>query len=174
MIESLERIRQSPRGRGRVEMLLRRPEPGMREVLEEIEFCLSEGVRGDNWSRKPSSRTPDRSPHPDMQVNIMNVRVLAAICPDREKWQLAGDQLIVDLDLSEDHLPAGTRLGLGTAVLQVTAQPHTGCKKFAERFGLEAHKFVNSAEHRRLKLRGINARVVQAGRCASGAEIFVL
>lgn len=170
----LQRILQSPRGRGRLEMLVRRPEPGLREVLQELEFCPIEGVKGDNWSRKPSSRTPDKSPHPDMQINLMNARVLEAICPDRERWQLAGDQLIVDLDLSEEHLPAGTRLGLGTAVIEVTAQPHTGCKKFAERFGLDAHKFVNSAEHRPLKLRGINARVVQAGRCQSGAEIVVL
>lgn len=174
MLEHLEHIRQSPRGRGRIEMLVRRPEVDAREVLEEAEFCLREGLCGDNWSRRPSSRRPDRTPHPDMQLNLMNARVLAAICPDRQKWQWAGDQLIVDFDLSEQHLPVGTRLGLGTAVIEVTEQPHTGCKKFAERFGLEAHQFVNAAEHRHLKLRGINARVVQAGRCQSGSEIFVL
>lgn len=172
--EGLARILQSPRGVGRLEMIVRRPEVDQREVLQSAELCLREGLRGDNWSRRPSSRTPDRSPHPDMQLNLMNARVLQLLCPDRERWPWAGDQLLVDLDLSEAHLPVGTRLALGSAVIEVTDQPHTGCKKFAERFGLEAHKFVNAAEHRHLKLRGINARVVQAGKCKSGEEIRVL
>lgn len=171
---NLERILQSPRGVGRLEMIVRRPDVDAREVVETAEFCLREGLLGDNWSRRPSSRTADRSPHPDMQLNLMNARVLELLCPVRDDWQWAGDQLIVDLDLSEEHLPVGTRLALGTAVIEVTEQPHTGCKKFAQRFGVEAHKFVNAAEHRHLKLRGINARVVQAGRCESGGEVRVL
>ena len=170
----LEHILQSPRGLGRVEMIVRRPEVDVREVLQRGEFCLQEGLRGDNWSRRPSSRTPDRSPHPDMQLNLMNARVLASLCADRAGWQWAGDQLIVDLDLSEEHLPVGARLALGTAVIEVTEQPHTGCKKFAQRFGLEAHKFVNAAEYRHLKLRGLNARVLEPGTCLSGDEVRVL
>lgn len=173
-MNDLDYILQSLRGIGRLEMIVRRPEVDQREVLQTAEFCLNEGLRGDNWSRRPSSRTADRSPHPDMQINLMNSRVLEVLAKDRQQWQWAGDQLIVDLDLCEEHLPVGTRLALGTAVLEVTAQPHTGCKKFAARFGMEAHKFVNAAEHRHLKLRGINARVVQAGTCESGAEVHVL
>ena len=82
---------------------------------------------------------------------------------DRSRWHLAGDQLYVDLDLSEANLPPGTRLSIGSAVIEVTAEPHTGCSKFVERFGLDAMKFVNSRERKDLHLRGINARVVRPG-----------
>ena len=98
-----------------------------------------------------------------MQLNVMNARVIALVAQGRERWPLAGDQLYLDLDLSGENLPAGTRLGLGEAVIEATAQPHTGCKKFVARFGLEAMKFVNSEAGRALNLRGINARVVQPG-----------
>jgi MOSC domain-containing protein YiiM len=93
----------------------------------------------------------------------MNARVIALIAQDEDRWPLAGDQLFVDLDLSKTNLPAGTRLALGSAVIEVTAEPHTGCRKFVDRFGLDAMQFVNSEAGRRLQLRGINAKVVQGG-----------
>jgi MOSC domain-containing protein YiiM len=93
----------------------------------------------------------------------MNVRATALLAQSEERWALAGDQLYVDFDLSEDNIPPGARLAIGSAVLEVSAQPHTGCKKFSARFGVEAMKFVNSPEGKRLHLRGINTRVVQAG-----------
>src|SRR5918997_1726577 len=98
-----------------------------------------------------------------MQLNVMNSRVIALVARSRDRWPLAGDQLYLDLDLSKDNLPAGTRLALGAAVIEVTAQPHTGCKKFVERFGVEAMKFVNSEMGKRLCLRGINAKVIEPG-----------
>jgi MOSC domain-containing protein YiiM len=85
------------------------------------------------------------------------------VSQDKGRWHLAGDQLYVDLDLSEVNLPPGTRLAIGTAMIEVTAQPHTGCAKFVERFGVDAMKFVNSHERKDLNLRGINARVVRPG-----------
>ena len=103
------------------------------------------------------------SPHPDMQLNVMNSRVIALVAQERERWHLAGDQLFVDLDLSGENVPPGTRLALGAAVIEVTAQPHTGCQKFVSRFGLDAMKFVNSPLGRQLNLRGINAKVVRPG-----------
>src|SRR4029077_19285446 len=109
------------------------------------------------------SRTPDGSRHPDMQLNIMNARAIALVAQARDRWPLAGDQLYIDMDLSAANLPAWTRLSLGTAVIEVTDQPHTGCHKFVSRFGVDAMKFVNSAVGRELNLRGINARVVQPG-----------
>ncbi len=121
------------------------------------------GLVGDTWFRRSSSRTADGSPHPDMQLNIMNARVIALLAQDKERWPLAGDQLFIDLDLTERNLPAGTRLALGSAVIEVTSQPHTGCEKFVARFGANATKFVNSPEGKQLRLRGINAKVVQAG-----------
>ncbi len=85
-----------------------------------------------------------------------------------DRWPLAGDQLYIDMDLSTENLPAGTQLALGSAIIEVTLPPHTGCKKFVDRFGLEVMKFVNSSIGKQLNLRGINAKVVQAGTIKCG------
>jgi hypothetical protein len=159
----LEQIRQSPKDAGRLEMIVRRPQVGEREVLTEGELDVAVGLVGDNWGVRGSSRTADGSSHPDMQLNIMNARVIALVAQGRERWSLAGDQLFLDLDLSADNLPPGTRLALGSAVLEVTPEPHTGCQKFVARFGIDAMKFVNAPAHKALRLRGINAKVVQPG-----------
>jgi len=164
----LPEIRRSPGDEGVLELIVRRPDIGKREVLAEGQLDLIEGLVGDSWKRRPSSRTPDKSPHPDMQINIINARLIALVAQDRERWPLAGDQLYLDLDLSSANLPPGTRLAIGTALLEVTSQPHTGCGKFVERFGLDAMKFVNSPLGRELNLRGINARVVQPGTIRPG------
>ena len=159
----LVEIRSSPADQGVLELIVRRPATGQRELVEEARLDLEEGLVGDNWRSRGSGATEDGSAHPEMQLNIMNARVAALVAQDRDRWPLAGDQLYLDLDLSTDNLPPGTRLALGTAVIEVTAIPHTGCKKFVERFGLDAMKFVNSGVGRELNLRGINARVVEAG-----------
>lgn len=159
----LDDIRQSPKEQGSVELIVRRPQNGEREVLEEAELDLQRGLVGDNWTFRRSSRTPDGSPHPDMQLNIMNSRVIALLAVEKDRWQLAGDQLFLDLDLSGDNLPAGIKLAIGQAVVEVTPLPHLGCPKFVARFGADAMKFVNSPLGRELHLRGINAKVVQPG-----------
>ena len=159
----LDAIRASPREAGVLEMIVRRPAVGVREILEEGELDIARGLVGDTWHARSSGRTPDGSPHPDMQLNIMSSRAAALVAERKDRWALAGDQLFIDLDLSEKNVPPGTRLAVGSAVLEVTAQPHTGCQKFVERFGREAMLFVNSSVGRELHLRGINARVVQPG-----------
>jgi MOSC domain len=159
----LERIRQSPKNEGVLELIVRRPGVGEREVLDEGRLDVTEGLVGDTWIARTSRRSKDGLAHPDMQLNIMNSRVIALVAQDRERWHLAGDQLFMDLDLSAENLPPGTRLALGSAVIEVTAEPHTGCQKFVSRFGLDAMTFVNSPLGRQLNLRGINAKVVQPG-----------
>ncbi|SVA69228.1 uncharacterized protein METZ01_LOCUS122082 [marine metagenome] len=151
-------------------MIVRRPDVDEREVLSQGKLDIVEGLVGDTWKSRGSSRTDDGSAHPDMQLNIMNSRVINLVATSRERWPLAGDQLFIDLDLSEDNLPPGTRLELGTAVIEVTAIPHTGCKKFVERFGLDAVKFVNSGINN-LKLRGVNAKVVRPGLVSAGDKV---
>lgn len=168
LLAGLEHIRQAPPDGGRLELIVRRPAVGEREVLEEGELDVVDGLVGDTWRQRPSSRTPDRSPHPDCQINVMGARVADLVAGHPDRRALAGDQLFLDLDLSAANLPPGTRLAIGTAVIEVTAQPHTGCGKFVERFGLEAMKFVNSPAGRALNLRGINARVVQSGAVRAG------
>jgi hypothetical protein len=159
----LDEIRQSPRDEGVLALIVRRPQIEAREVLEGGELDLATGLVGDSWISRGSSRTADGSSHPDMQLNIMNARVIALVAQDKDRWQLAGDQLFIDMDLSAENVPPGTQLALGSAVIEVTAQPHTGCKKFVARFGVDAMKFVNSPVGKQLQLRGINARVVQPG-----------
>ena len=167
----LENIRQSPTNAGVLELIVRRPQIEAREVLEVGELDLVEGLVGDNWKTRGSSQTTDGSAHPDMQLNIMNARVIALLAQKKERWSLAGDQLYMDLDLSEENVPPGTRLSLGNAVIEVTDQPHTGCKKFAARFGLDALKFISSPVGKQLQLRGINAKVICSGAIQIGDTV---
>ena len=164
----LDEIRESPKDEGVLELIVRRPQVDEREALEKGELHLSEGLVGDSWRSRGSSRTPDGSSHPDMQLNVMNSRVIALVAQEKDRWKLAGDQLFIDMDLSYENLPAGTQLALGSAVIEVTPQPHTGCKKFVGRFGLDAMQFVNSPLGKQLHLRGINAKVVQTGSICVG------
>lgn len=169
---ALDRILGSPADWGTIELIVRRPAEDRREELEEAELDRSEGLVGDDWRRRGSRRMSDGSANPDAQITVMNVRVADLVAAgDRQRWALAGDQFYVDFDLSEANVPAGTRLGLGTAVLEVTAEPHTGCAKFSARFGQPAHRFVNTRAHRHLHLRGINARVVEPGTVRRGDAI---
>jgi len=159
----LDHLRQAPRDEGVVHLIVRRPEVDQREILDEAELDPELGLIGDNWKVRGSKRTPDGSAHPEMQINIMNVRVTALVAQEKDRWPLAGDQLYIDMDLSKENLPAGSRIAVGSAVLEVSPMPHTGCKKFVARFGIEAMEFVNSELGKLLCLRGINAKVIQGG-----------
>jgi MOSC domain-containing protein YiiM len=167
----LDTIRSAPRDIGTLDMIVRRPSVGVREQLEHGELDVEFGLAGDTWHKRSSRQTADGSPHPDMQLNIMSSRVVALVAQDRARWALAGDQLFVDLDLSEANLSAGTRLAIGAAIVEVTDKPHLGCAKFVQRFGLDAMNFVNSPLGRELHLRGINARVVQPGSIRVGDAV---
>ena len=171
---ALDDIRWSPAASGTVELIVRRPAENEREVLDEGVLDLELGLVGDVWKARGSSRTPDRSANPDAQLTLMNARAAQAIAGTEERRPLAGDQLYVDLDLSIENLPAGTRLAVGEAVIEVTPEPHTGCAKFSARFGTEALKFVNKSPGRELRLRGVNTRVVTPGTVRPGDAISKL
>jgi hypothetical protein len=164
-------VRDSPSDGGTVELIVRRPAVDGREILAEGTLDIDSGLVGDTWPVRPSSRTPDRSAHPDMQLTVMNSRAALLVARHPDRRMLAGDQLYVDLDLSPANLPPGTRLAVGSAVIEVTDQPHLGCAKFAARFGNDAWRFVNSRAGRALRLRGLNARVVVAGTVRPGDVI---
>ncbi len=164
----------SPKDLGLVEMIVCRPRVNKRRVLSDAELDVSAGLVGDNWLTRGSSRTSNGLGHPDMQLNLMNYRFALLVAASRDRVPMAGDQLFVDLDLSKENLPAGTRLSIGSAVIEVTAVPQLGCKKFVERFGLDAMRFANSEFGRRHNLRGINARVITPGQISSGDEIRVI
>jgi hypothetical protein len=159
----IEHIRQSPKDNGVLRMIVRRPQDDEREIVNKAEITLEDGLVGDNWKSRGSKHTPDGSARPEAQLTLMNARMIELIAQSEDRWALAGDQLYVDFDLSEDNIPPGTRLAIGSAIVEVSSVPHTGCKKFSTRFGLDAMKFVNSPEGKQLHLRGINTRVVRAG-----------
>ena len=158
----LAHIHESPQDGGVLGMIVCRPRTNEREVLNEGVLDLFEGLVGDNWRARGGAAAHARE-YLDMQLNVMNSRVAALVAGSRERWALAGDQLYLDMDLSDDNLPPGTQLQLGDAVIEVTAAPHTGCRKFAARFGVDAVKFVNSPHGLRQNLRGINARIAEPG-----------
>lgn len=165
---ALDHLRDAPKDEGVLQLIVRRPQTNEREVLEEAQLDSAGGLIGDNWVVRGSSKTSDGSAHPEMQINIMNARVTALVAQDPERWALAGDQLYLDMDLSKENLPAGSRIKVGTAVLEVSPLPHTGCQKFVSRFGVDAMKFVNSPVGKELCLRGINAKVIQTGTVRRG------
>jgi MOSC domain-containing protein YiiM len=160
--KGLDEVRRSPKDGGRVELIVRRPDEDEREELAEASLSCETGLVGDTWSTRWSRRT-GAPPEPERQLTLMNVRAAALVAGGAERRALAGDQLYVDLDLSYSNLPPGSRLEIGSAVVEITEPPHTGCAKFASRFGTEALKFVNSPVGRDLNLRGVNAKVSQAG-----------
>ena len=170
-VEELQRglahVLGSPREGGKVEMVVRRPVEGEREVLTEARIEPGRGVVGDRWAAKPT-----RSP--EAEVTLMNARCIALLAGHVDRWPLAGDQLFVDFDLGVEHLPAGSRLSVGEAVLEVSEKPHRGCAKFSARFGPEALRFVNSEEGRAARLRGMNALVVRGGVVRTGDPIAKL
>jgi hypothetical protein len=165
----LDEIRRSPRNVGTLELIAIRPAENEREVLDEGVLDVAEGLLGDTWGVRGSRHTADGSASVECQVDLMNARTAALVAQTKDRWALAGDQLYVDFDLSEENAPPGTRLAIGAeAILEITPPPHTGCKKFAARFGLEAMKFVNSPVGKQLHLRGVNATVIQGGAIRTG------
>jgi len=165
----LDHVRAAPSDEGVLELIVRRPAVDEREVLEEAELDLELGLVGDSWSSR--GRSGGRTANRDAQITVVSARAVALAARDRDRWPLAGDQLYVDLDISRDNLPPGTRLAIGSAVVEVTAEPHTGCKKFRARFGMEALELFNSPQGRALNLRGINTRVVEPGVVRTGDSV---
>jgi len=170
---ALAELGQSPRDNGILKMIVCRPGMTERRLLEQADLHLVDGLVGDNWRARGSRHTPDGRAHPEMQIAIMNARVIQAVTQKPERWPLAGDQLFVDLDLSQENLQAGMQLAIGSAVLEITPRLHTGCQKFTERFGGAAIRWVNSPGGRQQRLRGMYARVVQPGRICAGDAILV-
>ena len=161
-------VLQSPKDEGSLVRIVRRPDVDQREVIEEGELDVDLGLVGDNWKARPNPTTPDGKADPVAQITIINARLLALLAGPEERWQLAGDQLLIDLDMSIENLPPGTRLRIGSAVIEISEKPHTGCAKFAARFGQDALRFISTPEGRARRLRGVNTRVVQSGTIRAG------
>ena len=168
---SIAHVAASPRDHGVVHGIVARPDRDRRVIVGEAVLDETEGMVGDSWLARGSSSTPDGRANPESQLTVMSTRVLAAIEPDETRWALAGDQLLVDFDLSIEHLPAGTHILVGETELVISEKPHTGCAKFSGRFGSDALRWINSPEGRDLRFRGLNARVVRGGTVRVGDAI---
>jgi len=169
--DGLPLVQQSPTDDGELKAIVIRPKTDERSQLAHCELSLEGGVHGDNWALGCWKSLPDGSPHPDVQIAIANSRAIDLIAGDSGRWALAGDNLFVDFDLSAENLQAGQQLAIGDVVVEITEIPHNGCKKFADRFGSDALKFVNSTVGKQLHLRGIYARVVTSGIVQVGDRI---
>ena len=167
----LDEIRISPKDQSVLDLIVSRPEEDARETMELADLHVEVGLVGDTWRDRPSIRSGDGKAHPDMQITMMNSRVAALVAQSKDRWPLAGDQLFVDLDLSKVNVPPGTCISVGAAILEVTNQPHTGCEKFAARFGIDALKLISSPIGRELQLRGINLKVVHGGEIRPGDAV---
>ncbi len=167
----LDEVRGSPVDNGKLEMIVRRPGVDRRETLEAGRLTHEEGLEGDSWRHRRGYLLEDGSPDPDAQLTLTNSRYIALIAGGRERWPLAGDQLYVDLDLSDDNLPPGARLRLGEATIEITALPHTGCNKYRERYGMPALRATATSEGKARHLRGLYARVVEAGSVRVGDRL---
>lgn len=170
----LSEVRASPALAGEVQLIVARPDTGERVALDDCQLDTAIGLVGDNWFVRGNTSTPDGSADPLAQLTLMNTRAAIAVAGDRARWALAGDQLFVDFDISTDNLPAGTRVRVGTAVVEISVKPHNGCAKFTQRFGIDAMRWVNSPDGKQLRLRGVNCRVVEAGVVALGDTVTKL
>ena len=170
----LDYVRAAPADVGELQLIVSRPGPGERAALDAGQLDAAIGLVGDNWFVRGNAKMPDGLADPEAQLTLMNVRAAEAVAGERGLWALAGDQLYADFDISIENLPAGTRLALGAAMLEISAKPHTGCPKFTQRFGLDAMRWVNSPEGKALRLRGVNCKVIEGGPIALGDTITKL
>lgn len=165
----VEHILAAPKDAGRLEGIVVRPAKGERRELDRVMLSRARGTEGDHWARGCWMSTDEGAPHPDVQICIMNARCIDLVAAgERDRWKLAGDNLFLDMDLSQANLPAGTRLRLGEAELEITEVPHNGCASFIERFGRDACIFVNTGPGKPNRLRGVYARVERDGQVAVG------
>jgi MOSC domain-containing protein YiiM len=167
----LPHILDSPKDDGVLEAIVIRSAPGERQDLQSCEISLEGGTHGDHWAKGCWMSTEDGKPHPDVQICIMNARCIALVAQERPRWPLAGNNFFIDLDLRPGNLPPGQRLAIGTAIIEITAVPHTGCESFVERYGRAAVVFVNAPKGKALRLRGVYARVVQDGCITVGDRV---
>ena len=164
LFDGLDRLREAPKHVGTLDLIVGRPAVDERIELVSAELDVDRGLVADRWSRgsKPNLKS---------QVTVMNARAAQLVAGEKSRWGFAGDQLYVDFDLSSENIPPGTKLAIGSALIEVSDQPHLGCEKFAARFGQTARAFANSPEGTALNFRGINTRVVRSGTVRVGDAV---
>ena len=171
LMKGLDDVTRSPRDEGVLKMIVVRPKTNERVVLEECQLSVLLGADGDAWATSSWKKLPDGSSDPDVQISVMNSRSIDLLTGDKESWSLAGDNLYIDFDLGEDNIKNGQKIAIGEVILEVTPHPHTGCKKFAERFGANAKELINSETGKTYRLRGVFAKVIRDGLVRVGDRV---
>ena len=174
IMDGLNEVQKSPMNDGILEAIVIRPGSDERRSLEQCRLSPEGGTEGDAWARGCWLQLPDGRPDPAVQICIMNSRMINLVAGNRNRWELAGDNLFVDLNLSRENLQAGQLLSIGECVIEITEQAHNGCAKFSQRFGAPALKVVNSPLGKQLRLRGIYAKVITPGNVGVGNLIMKL
>jgi hypothetical protein len=170
--QGLADVLASPTDAGRLTAIFVRPAPNERRTLDSATLTSEGGINGDRWVKDSYYRLKDGTSDPRCQVSMMNDRFLRQIAGDETEMCLAGDNLIVDLDLSESNLPAGNQVAIGPEViLEISDHKHTGCSKFARRYGANAKTFANNKQGTALHLRGRYARIVRGGTIRVGDAV---
>lgn len=168
------RLPPSPRDRGRVEQVCVRPALDERFFPEELHLCPRRGAIGDRWEHRTWMYLPDGRPDPRVQLAIAHAPTIAWVHALSGNAHHPGDTLLVDLDLHANNLPAGSRLRVGTAVIEISDVENDGCAKFAARHGSEIRAWMAAPENRTRRLRGVFARVLQEGVVRAGDFAIVV
>lgn len=171
---AMPHILEAPTDAGRLDLIVARPSEGARSTPDRVLLSYDGGVAGDHWAKGCWKSTEDGAPHPDVQICIMMSRVIGAIAGPVDRWAPAGDNLFIDMNLTPDNTPPGTRLALGSAELEITEEPHNGCQSFIDRYGRDACLFVNTGVGKQNRFRGIYARVIKDGEVAVGDTVRIL
>lgn len=170
--QGMAEVLASPTDEGQLTAIFVRPAANERQSLDEAELSQQTGIVGDRWVDDHWQQLPDGSSDPDTQVSIMNSRILSQIAGgSHDAMGLAGDNLIVDFDLSEANLPVGSELQIGEVVIRISEQPHTGCRKFVERYGKAAQEFINGDVGKQHHLRGVLGMIVVDGKIQVGDQV---
>lgn len=170
----LDQVLSGPKDNGTLDLIVMRPETERRVVPASITVRKAEGVPGDHWITGSGYALDDGTGDPDAQICIMMSRCIRAIAGDKEFWPPAGDNFFIDMDLTPENMPPGTRFAIGSAEFVVTKLKHNGCQSFIDRYGRDACLFVNTGVGKKLRLRGIYARVTKEGTVSTGDRVWKL
>ena len=159
-----------PRDAGSVRLLCVRRASGVHETPASVMITAAGGLAGDRWANRGAGKDPDGA----SAVTLKSAAVAELVTAGEQPLHMAGDNILVDLDISVEALPPGSRLAVGDAILRVSEQPHNGCSTYRDRFGIDALKWVSTPEGRARRLRGMNCSVVRDGIVRVGDPIEVL